>query len=1076
MLESIFTKLLIMSVQAGFLILATIIIRGIFKKIPRKYICLLWCMAALRLLLPVSIESDYSLVPTENAIQNVFSEEKESDITSAIEAQAVQIIPSQEAVESAVAEPSQSIAEVHTDVNNNISVSETDKNPTVVFQPAPEKESFNPRMLVITLWIFGTVLLLGYGVFTYIKVRVRVRDAVHQEGNLWLSDRIDTPFLLGYLKPRVYIPFYVDESRREYIIAHENGHIQRGDHITKLIGYILLSVYWFQPLLWVAYVLFCKDVEMACDEKVIGGLGEEKKKAYSQTLLLCSAEKHYLLANPLAFGEIDVKKRITNVLSYKKPGVILSMVSVLVLLVVAVFFMTNGKDGQLSGTELTEAQEKYLATLADGTRYAIIPMKNSQEPLLLTTNDDWENQVFENETDRISMYSYIFETKGTIATTGIPCELRWDENGLYQATEIGIGLLYVEEGVSPVTGKPMLVCTNYGKEEEGYEELYQQFEKAAPVEFTYVVDNISGENQVLSDAQLLFMQNLDEDVQLAALPLEGAGEPLLLAAKGVYKDPAFDNAEVSFIATYCIFGLEGTMNTGGTAYPIRADYEAVYLESGHNVTVLFPSKENGKWELKSVVYAEDDEDYPQMLEKCQQASVVDFEIRMVELESAITEQQNQLVEQLNQIEGMEAETLKERRAMEELAKELRAQLEALGAVFGDVKASQNAQTLFEEKYGAPVQLGDCTSAEMAEQIAIKMFTEYMKMDNLYSSSLPSEYGHTEDNYWQVDMEVLSSAEDVYKHIRTLSTKEQAEGSYNALFGGDYPPLKEEKGKLYTTAFDGFPIQYELYTDVTIHGYYDDEIHYTIQPENDNTEGEMTSFFVRCVKEDYNWVVAECYPLMTQGSHELLPDTVHSVVDMGEYQVVLWDYGTLPGGPLEVAVLKDGKKETLSVLYEQWQRDPAKVRIAAAGEIMGYDSFYIYDFGLVHTVLTDFYAMVDGEIVQIGGSWGGDPADSTFVKDLDGDGTGELICNLTYSGDGGQAVRIYKRDGEQIWYAYDDCEYLVGLDEEYVSYANSYYDAESGKIIVCGVKDGEYQELLWELDMTLLQFWKYTPGY
>lgn len=1072
MLESIFTKLLILSVQAGFLILATIVIRGVFKKIPRKYICLLWCMAAIRLLLPTSIESDYSLVPTRNTIENVFSKE----VSMGQQTQEKELLPEM-AISTDTAytitgdNMEEQKKEIYESFVHEISSAEQESSVTTVYEPVQPKKTMNLRLLTTYLWLFGMTLLLGYGIFTYLRVRRKVQDAVHQESNVWLSDRIDTPFLLGYIKPRIYMPFFVDESRREYIIAHENGHILRGDHITKLIGYILLSVYWFQPLVWVAYVLFCKDVEMACDEKVIGSLGEEKKKAYSQTLLLCSVEKHYLLANPLAFGEIDVKKRITNVLSYKKPGVIISMVSVLVLLILAALFMTNGKDVRLSDTTLTQAQQKYLATLADGTRYAIIPMKNSKEPLLLTTNDDWESPVFESDTDSISMHYYIFDNLGTFGATGTSSPVRWDEDGLYLGGEFFLSMVSVSKEVSPVTGLHYLEYSTFGIEDADYERVMRQYEKAMPVEFSYVVDNIPAENQILSDAQLLFLQKLEGGEQVAVLSLEGAEEPLLLAAEGVYKDPAFDNAEVSIIASYCILGQEGSMNSGGTAYPIRADYEAVYLESGHNITVLSIAEENGKKYLKENVYTENDENYPQVLEKCQQAPVVDFEIRLVELDSAITEQQKQLMEQLNAMEGMEAEHAAKKRAMAELVEQIKAEMDEMGAVLDNVEAAQKTQALFEEKYGASVQLGDCTSTEIAKQIAIRMFTEYMKMDNLYSTSLPGEY--LGERYWQVDMEEISSAEDVYNHIRSLCSKEQADVVYNNLFGGEMPLLKEENGKLYTTAFDSIPIRYELYTDVILHSYDTKEIMYSICAANVEEEEEMTSFFVRCVKEGYNWVVTEYCPLMDVGTHEMFPDTVHSVVDMGEYQVVLQDYTVFSGGPLEVAILKDGKKETLSLLYEEWQRDPAKIRISKAEDVLGYNAFYVYDFGLVHTPITNYYTLVNGEIVPIAECWGYDPEEGNFSRDVDGDGSEELLCNLFYSGDGGQAVYVYKREGDKIVRGFLECDRFEE-SEDAIKVEISSFDGERDKVVIDEYKENSIETHYVELGMCNIAYYDYKP--
>ena len=929
MLESIFSKLLILSVQAGFLILATIFIRGIFKKIPKKYICLLWCMVGLRLLIPVTIESPVSLVPSEHKIEQVFEKEAvEEPIVKEAEQEPENVYPS-------LYQPDVEYTYTYRKDENAVSYTEGNKNTADLF--VQERKAPDLRMLMIYLWLFGVVILLGYGVFTYIRVRRKVRDAVHHEANIWLSDRIDTPFLLGYIKPRIYMPFFVDESRREYIIAHERGHIERGDHITKLIGYILLAVYWFQPLVWVAYVMFCKDVEMACDEKVIGNLGEEKKKAYSQTLLLCSVDKHYLLANPLAFGEIDVKKRIINVLSYKKPGVIISIVSVIVLLLVAVFFMTNGQE--------TPPEEEQPS----------------------------EHSVVEN----------------------------------------------VETETTPAPDK------------------------------------------VLADYQMEYLTSLESGTHYAVVPLDGAEEPILLTAKGYYEDPAFDNAKVTISAEYCMFGEVKGISTGGTAYPIRSDYEAIYLASGHSLTVLTVSEdvdpETGSKYMETTVYSENHEKYWEVLEQCHAAFAVDFE-------NTFTKEKDVDFEAV----------------LEEMERQINAQLEIMEAEKEALEKEQENLLAFRAQFGTPVRTTVKNDAE-EEYLAIAkaVFDEYNKMDALFSTSLPiSGSWDTDERYAEVESDMFPNAKAVKDYIRQFCGEALTEWHYYGLFrdGEEEGLLKEENGKLYTAMFDGIPVAYTEYDSISILEASSDRMVYNIWPSAPFFEERDAVYFVQIAWEDDRWVVEECAPVMTKGSHDYYPETVYQRITMEDYEVVLQDYTTRAGGPLEVAVIRGDESETLKVLYEDWQRDPATLRLADVGEIFGYDCFYVYDFGLFHTVVIDFYAMVDGEIQQVAGSWGDDPEKSTFIRDLDGDGRNELICNLTFSADGRQGVRIYKRDGDRILYNYDGAESFAGLDAEYAGYANSQYDAESGKIVVCGYKDEEYGEFPWEIDMSVLEFGEYTPGY
>lgn len=359
MFEGVLVNLVLLSVQASFLMIAVLAVRALCKRIPRRFICFLWCLVALRLLIPVSLESSISLVPSTSTLKEFFEQQsnllKEGQSDFAVGEQ----IGLPEAEQTGVIEDSSTTFTPNTGnmvVNQDALVGlrqeQMQQSESI---PSAEEGIYSSKLLPIltVIWLMGMLLLLGYGVYGYVRIKRQVREAVHESGNIWLCDRIDAPFLLGYFRPRIYIPFSVDASSKEYIIAHEKSHMLRGDHLTKLLGYVLLSVYWFQPFVWVAYILFCRDVEMACDERVIADLGEERKKEYSKVLLLCSADRHYFLNNPLAFGEIDVKKRILNVLQYQKPGFWVSVLSVLVVIAVSLCFLTGRREKQgesVSGT------------------------------------------------------------------------------------------------------------------------------------------------------------------------------------------------------------------------------------------------------------------------------------------------------------------------------------------------------------------------------------------------------------------------------------------------------------------------------------------------------------------------------------------------------------------------------------------------------------------------------------------------------------------------------------------------------------------------------------------------------
>jgi beta-lactamase regulating signal transducer with metallopeptidase domain len=191
------------------------------------------------------------------------------------------------------------------------------------------------------VWIAGMALLVLYGVISYVGLRRKVAEAVPLRDNLWQGQAVASPFVLGFFRPRIYLPFGMDEESIVFVVAHENEHISRRDHWIKPIGFLLLVIYWFNPLIWLAYILLCRDIELACDERVVKRMSADDKKAYSKALLTCSVDRRSIAACPLAFGEVGVKQRITNVLNYKKPTFWIIIAALVSCAVVAVCFLTN---------------------------------------------------------------------------------------------------------------------------------------------------------------------------------------------------------------------------------------------------------------------------------------------------------------------------------------------------------------------------------------------------------------------------------------------------------------------------------------------------------------------------------------------------------------------------------------------------------------------------------------------------------------------------------------------------------------------------------------------------------------
>lgn len=329
-MTTLFLGFLNRSLSAAVLIFAVVLVRLVFKKAPRWLLCVLWALAAVRLVCPVSIESVLSLIPSAEPVQPEIVYSAAPAITSGIPA-----------VDAIVNPPLQA-----------------------AFTPSPA-QSANPLQILTWIaawvWLGGCAVLVLYAVVSALRLRLRVRTAVRLEGNVFQSEFVPSPFILGVLRPRIYLPFSLEPGAQDMVLAHERAHLRRGDQLWKPLGFLLLTAYWFNPVCWLAYVLFCRDIEAACDEKVVRELGDGCKAAYSRALLQCSVPRRMITACPLAFGETGVKGRIKSVLNYKKPAFWLVLAAVVVSIAVAVCFLTDPKQD----TEQTE-EEPPVSSAVDG--------------------------------------------------------------------------------------------------------------------------------------------------------------------------------------------------------------------------------------------------------------------------------------------------------------------------------------------------------------------------------------------------------------------------------------------------------------------------------------------------------------------------------------------------------------------------------------------------------------------------------------------------------------------------------------------------------------------------------------
>lgn len=312
-MEAVFLKLLNMSIAGSWMIFAVILLRFPLKKAPRWVTCVLWGLVGIRLIFPFSIESILSLIPSAQTIPENFVHMEQPAISSGI------------------------------DVVNQI------MNPVLSRQFAPDPASSADPLQIITyilsvIWLIGMALMLLYMVCSFFMLKARMRTAVRVRGNVWQSERVRSPFVLGMIRPRIYLPFHMSSAKMKYVIAHEKAHIRRHDHWTKPIGFLVLTVYWFNPVIWAAYILLCRDIEVACDESAVRNMGVDERKSYSMVLLSFGSGHHTPAICPLAFGEGNIRQRVKNVLNYKKPVLWMLIAAVIVCTAVAVCFMTNPKE------------------------------------------------------------------------------------------------------------------------------------------------------------------------------------------------------------------------------------------------------------------------------------------------------------------------------------------------------------------------------------------------------------------------------------------------------------------------------------------------------------------------------------------------------------------------------------------------------------------------------------------------------------------------------------------------------------------------------------------------------------
>ena len=391
-MTELFLNIVNMSISASWIVLAVMLLRLLLKKAPKWIAVLLWGIVAVRLICPFSIESALSLIPSSQTINP----------------------------KAALSSP---------EIDSGVPIIDNAINPiigeaTIPVQPEKDLNLFQFIMPYLAgLWLTGMIALLIYTVASYVRIKRKIGTAVLLRDNIFQSENVVSPFVLGIIKPKIYLPFDMNEQNMEHVIAHEQAHICRRDYLWKPLGFFLLCLHWFNPLMWLGYTLFCRDIELACDERVIKELNTEQKADYSQALLACSVNRHMIAACPLAFGEVSVKDRIKSILNYKKPAFWLVSVAVILCVATALCFLTNPKGRQ---TEISEE----LGIFLDGQ---IVEHHRSAQTGDNFTVADYKILDVEKSSNYITVYMWVLYNEYSLKDGDI-----YSEAGAYSPTAVTV--------------------------------------------------------------------------------------------------------------------------------------------------------------------------------------------------------------------------------------------------------------------------------------------------------------------------------------------------------------------------------------------------------------------------------------------------------------------------------------------------------------------------------------------------------------------------------------------------------------------------------------------------------------
>ena len=441
-MSSFFLEIVNMSISASWIVLAVLLLRLLLKKAPKWITVLLWGIVAVRLICPISIESAMSLMPSSETINTDIMVEGNSMVEHD------SVVEYKPLIDTGVPIINDAVNPI---IEENFS-SEPEIKPQGDIRVTPLK-SIIP--VLSWVWVAGMVVMLAYTIFSYLNVKNKISTAVLLRQNIFQSENVVSPFVLGVVKPRIYLPFDMDEQDMEHVIAHENAHIRRKDHLWKPFGFLLLTLHWFNPFIWLAYVLLCRDIELACDEKVVKEFDNQQKADYAQALLTCSVNRRMIAACPIAFGEVGVKDRVKSILNYKKPAFWIIIVAIIASIIAAVCFLTDPvseKDtsvlGESDSTEQTNPdnplEKRYEIKINDD-------IEITQDYGVFQTDNTTPYEELITKTVDIHAFAQYFDITGNgrgiddvMEFIGVECLRETETGALYSVHKVEQGgLLYI---------------------------------------------------------------------------------------------------------------------------------------------------------------------------------------------------------------------------------------------------------------------------------------------------------------------------------------------------------------------------------------------------------------------------------------------------------------------------------------------------------------------------------------------------------------------------------------------------------------------------------------------------------